>query len=309
MSLLNAKEFCFSGRFHSAMILFLAMIALHDVPTSWAWSPVQKFSSSREHTKVLLRSSSSRIYQQSSSSSSMDTDESCPFETTTSQLKQTTTIASTTRRNFFSRGRCLIIPSLFFWTLPIKAAQAKCTDIDSCREIGERKEQEYLAANPIVRLGSGLQYKVLNTGVGPETVPDVAAAAAGRKVAIAYTISQANGSYMYSRGFGYNKVDILGNGQLAQDTSSVDSLLITLGSKEVPVGIQRAIGGMQRGEKRRIECPPSLGFETSDWNPQPADFRGRQQIKDYQGKLFGRGDTQPPFPSPTVWDVEIVKIY
>jgi len=191
--------------------------------------------------------------------------------------------------------------SLFFGS---QAAEAKCTDIESCREIGERKDQELMKANPVIRLGGGLQYKVLNPGVGTDLVPEES----GSRVSIAYTISQGTGSYMYSRGFGYNKVDV-GNGQMVPDIGSIDSLLVTMGAKDVPVGIQRALVGMKKGEKRRVEVPPSVGFETSDWNPQPTTFRGKQQIKDYQGRLFGRGDTQPPFPAPTIWDVEVLRIY
>ena len=86
------------------------------------------------------------------------------------------------------------------------AAEAKCTDIDSCREIGERKEEEFVKANPVTRLPGGVQFRVLAPGLGAETVGD------SGKVSIAYSIVQANGSYMYSRGMGYNKID-LGNGQ------------------------------------------------------------------------------------------------
>ena len=95
---------------------------------------------------------------------------------------------------------------------------------------------------------------------------------------------------------------------LVQDIGSLDSLLVTMGGKDVPIGIQKAMVGMKRGEKRRIVCPPSLGFETSDWNPKPTTFRGRQQIIDYQNRLNGRGDSQPPFPAPTIWDVEVIRI-
>ena len=227
-----------------------------------------------------------------------------PKDRSISSIRQFTSTndPSLSRRDFQAS---FLAGSLALPLLTAGTAEAKCTDIESCREIGEKRDQELQKANPIVRLGGGLQYKVLNPGVGSEAVPEVAT---GAKVSIAYTISQANGSYMYSRGFGYNKIDI-GNGQMVQDIGSIDSLLVTLGTSDIPVGIQRALVGMRRGEKRRIECPPSVGFETSDWNPRPTSFRGKQQIKDYQSKLFGRGDTQPAFPAPTIWDVEVLKIY
>ena len=41
------------------------------------------------------------------------------------------------------------------------------------------------------------------------------------------------------------------------------------GAKDVPVGIQAAMVGMKKGEKRRVELPSAVGFETSDWAPAP----------------------------------------
>lgn len=194
-----------------------------------------------------------------------------------------------------------VVSATLLVAVPVPA-NAKCTDIDSCREIGEQKDAADLAANPIVRLGGGLQYKVLTPGFGEQSVTENA------KVNMIYSINQANGSYMYSRGFGYNKIDA-GNGEKVSDLG-LDSLTLDMGSSnEVPVGIQKAMVGMKRGERRRISCPAALGFETSDWNPKPTTFRGRQQIKDYQSTLKGRGSTQPPFAAPTIWDVEIVSIH
>lgn len=208
------------------------------------------------------------------------------------------------RRDLISTTSKLGLVTTITFVRP-KSAQAKCTNIDTCREIGEIRDEEIQKETPIVRLGQGLQYKVVNPGVGTETVPDIGT---GAKVSIAYSISQGIGRYMYSRGFGYNKLD-LGNGQVVPDIGSVDSFVVTLGGKDVPIGIQKALVGMKRGEKRVIECPASLGFETSNWNPQPTTFSGRQQIKDYQARLFGRGDTQPPFPAETIWTVEVLRIY
>jgi hypothetical protein len=200
------------------------------------------------------------------------------------------------RRDFFTSA--LISATL---VVPL-SSNARCTDIDSCREIGERKDATNLAANPITRLGGGLEYKVLTPGLGGERVTEKS------KIKLIYSISQANGSYMYSRGFGYNKIDLGDAGKKKVSDLGLDSLSLQMGSKEVPIGIQRGVVGMTRGERRRINCPASLGFETSDWNPQPTDFRGRQQIKDYQSTLKGRGSTQPPFAAPTIWDVEVVSI-
>ena len=210
------------------------------------------------------------------------------------------------RDGFTSRRTLLTITTaslVALTTTPLDAASAKCTDIESCREIGERKDAENLKANPIVRLGGGLQFKVLRPGVGDQVVQE------SSKVNLIYSISQANGSYMYSRGFGYNKINV--NGKQVSDADGLDSLTVTMNdehSNSIPVGIQKSMIGMKRGERRRIECPPALGFETSNWQPEPSTFRGKQQVKDYKNTLYGRGSTQPPFPAPTIWDVEVLSI-
>jgi hypothetical protein len=203
-----------------------------------------------------------------------------------------------TRRTFIATTTATVKALQLLVSAPT-AAVAKCSDIESCREIGEKKDQEKERANPIVRLGQGLEYKVLRAGTSEQVVTEKS------KVNIIYTISQGGGSYMYSRGFGYNKIDT-GSGQKVVDV--LDSLTVTIGEKTVPIGIQRAMIGMKRGERRRIEVPPQLGFETSNWEPNPTDYRGRQQVKDYQSRLYGRGNTQPPFPAPTIWDVEVISI-
>ena len=138
------------------------------------------------------------------------------------------------RRSFLFKTSAITTGLVLFSATPV---QAKCTDIDSCRAIGEAKEAADLAANPIVRLGGGLQYKVLNAGVGDAVVSEQTAV-----VKLAYSISQASGIYMYSQGFGYNKIDA-GNGQLVSDLG-LDALTVHLQdaeAKEVPVGIQRAL--------------------------------------------------------------------
>jgi len=184
-------------------------------------------------------------------------------------------------------------------------AMAKCKDLETCREIGERRDAEDLAANPIVRIGNGgLQYKVLAVGLGDEIVTEDT-----DTVKIAYSISQASGSYMYSQGFGFNKLDA-GNGKRVADLG-LDGITVHMTddtAREVPIGVKRAIVGMKRGERRRIVVPPELGFETSDWNPKPTTFRGERQIISYQTVLSGRGGQLPPFPAPTIWDVELLAL-
>jgi hypothetical protein len=215
------------------------------------------------------------------------------------------------RRQVLAAGAALWLSSGITRSPPAHAAAAaKCRDLESCREIGEQKDMAKAAATPIVRLGGGLQYKVLTAGLGNDVVTEES-----KTVKIAYSIAAANGSYMYSRGFGFNQIDA-GNGRQVSDLG-LDGLVVSMrdaGSRssseqrEVPVGIRQALMGMKRGEKRRIECPPSLGFETSDWKPVPTTYRGQRQIVDYKNRLYGRGTSQPPFPSPTIWDVEVLSL-
>lgn len=138
----------------------------------------------------------------------------------------------------------------------------------------------------------------MSAGTGDDTVSQ------DSQIKIIYSISQANGDYMYSQGFGYNKIAV---GRWTQVSDLIDALPVKMGSTEIPIGVQKALVGAKRGERRRIVCPPRLGFETSNWNPQPKDFRGRRQIADYKALLEGRGSA-PPYLAPTIWDVEVVSL-
>ena len=179
-------------------------------------------------------------------------------------------------------------------------AQGRCADIETCREIGDRKVEAAEAANPTVRLADGVRYKQLKAGSGP-------ALGAGDVADVAYSISTAGGSYMYSRGLGFEK-DATG----AADTG--DFLRVRVGdeaaARAVPRGIELALVGMRRGERRRVELPPGpdVGFESSDWRPEPTSRRGKSTIVGYRQILKGNGSSQPPFPALTVWDVEVRRI-
>jgi hypothetical protein len=107
---------------------------------------------------------------------------------------------------------------------------------------------------------------------------------------------------MYSQGFGFETIDI-GNGR--QSDLGLDSYRVILGKGTLPVGIEEVLVGMKKGERRRIELPPNAGFETSDWKPEPRSKLGKGAITAYQRILNGFG-SQPPFPAPTIWDVEVL---
>ena len=181
-------------------------------------------------------------------------------------------------------------------------ASAKCTDIETCREIGDRKVDEDMKANPTTALPSGVRYKVLRPPTGRNS--DVQAKD-GSTVDIAFSIG-ANGAYMYSKGFGFEKINVDGK---KQSDLGLDSLRVKIGNerRDVPLGIEQALMGMTRGERRRIELPPNVGFETSQWRPEPVTKRGKASIASYKRILEG-GPNQPAFPAVTYWDVEVLRI-
>jgi hypothetical protein len=164
-----------------------------------------------------------------------------------------------------------------------------CGDIETCRELGERKVEEDMRANPTYKLDRGVRYKILKPGrEGVET-----AVTREDSVDIIYSISAAGGAYFYSKGFGFEKSQDEGFASM-NDAQAGESYRVRFGGKDVPVGIEDAIVGMKRGERRRVELPPAAGLATSDWNPAPTSRRGKAQIKGYRQILDGTGGS-PPF--------------
>lgn len=91
----------------------------------------------------------------------------------------------------FAAGSALIAPH--------DRALAKCSDIESCREIGNAKVEEEQRRNPTYKLPGGVRYKMVQAGTGDDVVGK------GDIVDIKFSISQANGAYMYSVGRGFEK--------------------------------------------------------------------------------------------------------
>lgn len=204
------------------------------------------------------------------------------------------------------------LPTIFAPSFLTPRAYAKCSDIDSCREEGERKVEADLKLNPIVRLSDGVQYRVLRSSPTSSSKSSTTKVVTkGSNIDLAYSISTASGQYMYSKGFGFEKVDF-GGGKQVSDLG-LDSLNVVVmgGGKQqpnvVPVGIENALLGMKKGEKRRVELPPGVGFETSNWSPEPTTRMGKAGIVQYKRKLTGFG-SQPPFPAETVWDIEVLAV-
>ena len=86
------------------------------------------------------------------------------------------------------------------WSLePTK--KKKCTNIESCRAIGEQKVEQDLVENPVLKLECGARYKIIQRGTGESVVRGN-----GSNVDMIYSISMLSTGYMYSKGFGNEKV-------------------------------------------------------------------------------------------------------
>jgi len=152
-------------------------------------------------------------------------------------------------------------------------------------------------------LPNGVKYKILQPPItyGAESSSVVKD---GSIVDLIYSVT-GGGRYMYSQGFGYENVNF--DGKMQKDLG-LDSLRIIVGNQNVPLGVEQALIGMRRGERRRVVVPPNVGFSTSDWKPEPTTRRGKVTLATYKQLIEGRGSTQPPFPAPTFWDVEVLRI-
>ena len=64
------------------------------------------------------------------------------------------------RADLFEKSKAVITTGLSSLMLP-ESAYAKCTDIETCREEGERKIEADLKLNPITKLSDGVRYRVL----------------------------------------------------------------------------------------------------------------------------------------------------
>jgi len=126
---------------------------------------------------------------------------------------------------------------------------------------------------------------------------------------------------------------------VAATAGVLDSYRLVLGSRDVPLGVELALEGAQiacawvmrgpasrhraacdtqlslskrlsgahKGDVRRIELPPDLGFETSDWLPAPEGNGGKQRLQRYRSLLsanLGRRDYQPLI----LFQVEVLRV-
>lgn len=172
-----------------------------------------------------------------------------------------------------------------------QAAVAKCTDIESCREEGDRRAEEAdRKAGPTVKLSGGVMYRELEAGTGPKL-------SMGDGADIRFQVLQsANGYFMY--------------GVPNREPGSKDlgeTYRVTLGQRDIPEGVELAMVGASKGTRRRVQLPRSMGFETSEWRPQPTGYAGQQRIKRFQNILYGTSN-QPGYDAQILFEFEVAKV-
>mmetsp|Transcript_56989 Transcript_56989/g.185205 ORF Transcript_56989/g.185205 Transcript_56989/m.185205 type:complete len:289 (+) Transcript_56989:51-917(+) len=175
---------------------------------------------------------------------------------------------------------------------PARAAERPaCGNIDECREVGDRKFAEAdREKGPIVRLGQGVRYREVRVGHGAEVKM-------GDSVDISFEVQKTNGDYIYS----------LGRGRPDMQGDFGETYRVTLGSHDVPVAVEQAMEGMRAGGVRKVEMPPQLGFQTSEWKPEPSNFSGKQRMERYRKLLTGNG-LQAGYNAAILFEVEVIRV-
>lgn len=103
---------------------------------------------------------------------------------------------------------------------------AKCKDLESCREEGDRRiAQQELQAGPIVNLGNSVRYREPQPGTGDLVLQD------GDSAEITFMVTTTGGNYMWS--YGRN----IEPGQ--QDYG--ETLTVVVGKHDVPVAVEMAL--------------------------------------------------------------------
>ena len=176
----------------------------------------------------------------------------------------------------------------------------KCKDIESCQAEGERRaaEAEEKAGplrnvGPIGQNGLGrVRYRAMKeTNDGPPLRQ-------GDAAEIRFDVLSTSGNLMYG---------IPSREPTEAAAGILDTYRLVLGNRDVPLGVELALEGAHKGDFRRIECPPDLGFETSGWKPAPAGYSGKQRLENYRTRLTGNG-LQPGYAASILFQVEIIKV-
>ena len=173
----------------------------------------------------------------------------------------------------------------------LAAKPKKCTDIETCREMGEAAfEAKEAARGPLVRLGEGISYRESVKGSGDAVIE------LGDVLEITFNVYTGSGNYQY--------------GLPSREPGSRESgqtYRVVMGQRDVPVAIERALIGARRGSSRLIEMPPQSGFGTSNWQPAPTSFAGKQRMERYRQLLTGNG-LQPGYNAVLLFEVDVQNI-
>lgn len=157
---------------------------------------------------------------------------------------------------------------------------------------GDRKfEEKERELGPIVSLGSNVRYREMQPGFGDAVVGD------GDVVDITYEVMTTSGYYMWS----------LGREIEPGQRDLGETYKVRMGEHNVPIAVEMALKGMKKGGVRRVEIPPSLGFETSNFEPAPQTYSGRKRLERYLALLKGNG-LQPGYDAMVMMEVEVSKI-
>ncbi|KAG2485435.1 hypothetical protein HYH03_015814 [Edaphochlamys debaryana] len=142
----------------------------------------------------------------------------------------------------------------------------------------------------LVTMPSGLQYRELAVGTGPE-------AALGSVLEITYTVYRLSSGAYYKYSSGGTPVFLfsLGYGKEGQDDVGTTYRFRLGDPGSLPRAVTPALVGMRQGGRRRVLVPPQLGWTDDKVGPRPATFGG-------QRRLIGHRD------EPLLFEAELVRV-
>lgn len=192
------------------------------------------------------------------------------------------------------RRSIAVATAVLCWQFPrqANAKSKKCKGLEECQAIGDQKfaEKEVLKG-ALVDLGRGIRYRESKVGTGLTI-------SKGDVVDITYEVRNTGGMYIYS----------LGRGRPDKTRDDLgETYRVRLGKHDVPIAVELAMEGMRRGGIRAIEMPPSLGFESSSWEPKPTNFAGERRMENYRASINGRS-SQPGYDAAIILEAEVVRI-
>eukprot|EP01026_Neomeris_dumetosa_P065309 TRINITY_DN62657_c0_g1_i4.p1 TRINITY_DN62657_c0_g1~~TRINITY_DN62657_c0_g1_i4.p1 ORF type:complete len:279 (+),score=30.23 TRINITY_DN62657_c0_g1_i4:59-895(+) len=155
------------------------------------------------------------------------------------------------------------------------------------------RNRQYEQPGELVTLPSGIQYRELLQGQGPQAL-------VGSPCQISYTVYRlSSGAYFkYSSGGTPVYMFSLGYGNEGKDDVGATFSFVLGDMNAVPVAVTYGMQGMRQGGKRRILVPPQLGWvgDRKQIQLQPDNFGGSR-------RLAGHKD------EPLLFEVDLVKVF